>query len=517
VGGAAQDTDAFTGYLDNTSNKVTIGALSGGTALLTGKIKEVAIWSMARSPVEVALLTEYGYGWLPVDDFLLGWWNFTARSGADSSAGGNTMVASGAPSYAANSDNYTNLFYGLTLPMELSWQGGEGDHGGRVALACEDRLGYLSRTKTRVPVQTNKREDEIITAILDAFSFSATARILETGSDTIGYAGWDRETMVGQALQRVADRELGGVLSGPAGSLIFFNRDHWRSGAAAYNQLTVGDSGNCRNYLLAFQQGQPEGNEVGVDCVPKKVEAETTLWTFNQKPLMTAGKEIVLTVHFTDSRKNSCLAVSVTAPVATTDYTANTQSGGGGVDKTSEMSVTVMETDAKSATLKIKNTGTASWYITSLKIRGTPGVIDDQAAVIASDGVSQERWGIVTLSGLGGGDLMDDVLDAAALATYLLANCKDPHDVIGVTFQNINEEMLREMLGRRASDRVGVSVATQGIDCSYNIGALSISLDAETRNVTVVWALETPFEEGIWVLGGDGVGSRFSYETLVGV
>ena len=73
------------------------------------------------------------------------------------------------------------------------------------------------------------------------------------------------------------------------------------------------------------------------------------------------------------------------------------------------------------------------------------------------------------------------------------------------------------MLGRRASDRVGVSVATQGIDCSYNIGALSISLDAETRNVTVVWALETPFEEGIWVLGGDGVGSRFSYETLVGV
>jgi hypothetical protein len=281
--------------------------------------------------------------------------------------------------------------------------------------------------------------------------------------------------------------------------------------------MTVGDTGNCRVYILSFQQGQPEGNEVQIDCVPKKVEAETTLWTFNQKPLLTAGKTLTIIVQFTDSRKKPCTAISVVTPVATTDYTANTQVGGGGTNKTSEMTITMDETNAKSAKMTIKNTGAASWYITSLKVRGVPGVIDDQMSAVASDAASKGRWGIITLSGLGGGSLMDDLLDASALADFLLANCKDPHDAIGVTLQNSNEETLREMLGRRASDRVGVSVATQGIDGSYNIGAASLSLSAETRNATVVWALETPLDQGVWVIGGAGVGSRFSYETLVGV
>ena len=222
-------------------------------------------------------------------------------------------------------------------------------------------------------------------------------------------------------------------------------------------------------------------------------------------------------VEYTDSRKNPCMAVNVIDPAATTDYTANTQADGLGVNKTTEMTVTVISKDAKGMDMEIKNTGAAGWYVTLLKVRGDPAVLDDQAESVAEDEQSILTRGRITLSNLGGGDLMDDALDSQEFATYILQNAKDPHELVGVTVRNGSQLDLLQIMGRQPTDRIAVSIATQGINSTYCIGAVAHRINAESKEHHVTWTLEEPLDQGIWVLGGEGVGSRFSYETLVGV
>jgi hypothetical protein len=86
------------------------------------------------------------------------------------------------------------------------------------------------------------------------------------------------------------------------------------------------------------------------------------------------------------------VASAVTQPVSTTDYVANAQPDGSGVDLTANISI-VLEAFSTATKLTVTNTGGTDAYMTLLKIRGDAITPDEFTFVEASDAASITAYG----------------------------------------------------------------------------------------------------------------------------
>lgn len=252
----------------------------------------------------------------------------------------------------------------------------------RVRVQGEDGIRFL-RQSVSTAVKENYRTDEAITDMLAAIGWPAMwGNDLDIGIDVRPYWWVDKRSAYDEIYDLV-NSELGQFFIAADGKATFRNRNASESSAAALNGT------NFREGIEVAMPWEMVRDTVRVWVRPRVLVSGIEIWRYQEILSIAAGATIEIWADFTYNN-NSVPAKTVTTPVATTDYTANSQSDGLGTDLTSNITI-AMTTFSKSAKLKITNNGAGIAYLTLMRLRGD--VIDSPNAtyqeVRSGSGVNQ--------------------------------------------------------------------------------------------------------------------------------
>lgn len=254
-----------------------------------------------------------------------------------------------------------SVFYGVVENIEP--QSGSAQER-RVVLTIVDGWQYLRNYTARQSIVQDVSPDDAIGYVLDSINWPARwGRDLEASADSISYFWADGNKQAASVIDEIAQSFLGYFFINASGQACFRTRSSANNTAIALTSDTL---------LKDVSLPQPWENSRNVTRVkvhPRISAATGTIWQLvGNTPLVQNGEELTIWANYTYNG-DPVPATSVISPVATTDYTANTQTDGGGTNKTSDVTVTLTDF-GDTAKLVIANNSGGSVYITSLKIRG---------------------------------------------------------------------------------------------------------------------------------------------------
>jgi hypothetical protein len=225
----------------------------------------------------------------------------------------------------------------------------------------EDGVRFL-RQSVSMEVNQNYRTDQAIADILNSIGWPlAWGSDLDIGVDVRPY-WWADKRSAYMEIYDLVNSELGQFFLAADGKATFRNRN-----AAE----TIAASLTGTNFLQGIDVAQPwevVRNTVRVWVYPRVLVSATEIWRYREIPSIAAGGSLEIWADFTYNSK-SVPAKTVTTPVATTDYTANSQSDGLGTNLTANISITITDF-SQSAKLVITNNGGTTAYLTLMKLRG---------------------------------------------------------------------------------------------------------------------------------------------------
>ena len=227
-------------------------------------------------------------------------------------------------------------------------------------------------------VYTSKTYDEAIAQTLVQAGWTGGTRIDSDISDTLPYwwlSGKD-------AYAEITD------LANSSRGLFFVSNDGYATYYSNINSMTSTANYVDTDALLANGIRVPTPWEAIKNYVRVYAKARRasvgTLWTLQSKPYILAGTSITIWAQGASVNGSVVPALSVTTPVATTDYTANSAENGSGTNLTANITVAVTNY-ATTTKLVITNTGGTNAYLTLMQLRGTSIVSDDYTYYESSD------------------------------------------------------------------------------------------------------------------------------------
>jgi len=372
-----------------------------------------------------------------------------------------------------------------------------------------DGLDFLSRAEITTSLEKAIGTGATVTKILNAASWPAGQRSLDTGQDTVPYA-YHQKVLARNALNDVEDSEVGLIYIDGAGDLVFEDRHHRFKPPHTTSQATFTDISDV-GYILAAQHIY---NEIRATITPWSLGALAVFWTLEQigasSPLIPAGETVT---YWADA---DGFLDSITEPVATTDYLANSASDGSGTNYTANIAI-VTTKFAQTAKLAITNNASIGVYLTFLQVRGEEYSAEEVVTVKAEDATSQGKYQLRILPL--NAKLMDDVAVGQDYCDYLISRHKEPQSHIIITLQNRDSTTLTQILSRKISDRITVTCADLGISGqAFYINKMEHSIYGFGSFHECRWTLAKIGQEGeFWCLGlstlGDAMGqtSRLGY------
>ncbi len=339
-----------------------------------------------------------------------------------------------------------------------------GTHGQqRTRVRLADMMSDLIEAELRnVTLQIGQSETQLMIALMDALPVTAQplALAFDTALDTISYAFAD----LGQGMRAVgplADLVLGSmgyVYLTRSGVFLYTNRN---ARAALSSSYTIT---NEMSGLVSASNLDGVFNRFRFTVHPKSIDAAATtrLWEAVGSPEAIASGDTVEVWGSYYKAAEPSVAIGGTAqiaPVATTDYKANTVADGTGTDKTANVTVTA-EPFASTVKFTITNNDAGPVYMNALGIRGK-GLYDEAPQTV--EVFEQQPYGERPISI----DLryQESAFTAAAFGTALLAQYSDPAlQVQSLTFypQRSNALMLAALLGT-VGDRITITETQTGI------------------------------------------------------
>ena len=357
-----------------------------------------------------------------------------------------------------------------------------------------------------VALQTGKRADECIEAVLADMDVQPIAKSLGQGISTFAYALTGNGSSFALAeLQRLMQTEGGQLWQSGDGTLRFQNR-HTRA-TTVQNQLTFSDSTNKAKYITVQRKRDRLIRRVLVTAHPRRVDSTlSTLYTLRATMLIPAGQSVTLLGSFSDPAQQAAKVsgFDMVAPVATTDYTMNTASDGSGTDLTASFSVSTSY-GANGHLTTITNGAAVDGYVTTFKCRGK-GIYDYEAVTAVAENAADVY---------GGADLSIDLpyesdpAVAQACAEYNLALYTQPRTfATAVTFLANKSQALLILANKvDVSTRIGIDETVSAL-ASAGVGGAELGfwvngIEAELteRNVlTMTWTLAPADLYSVWVL-----------------
>lgn len=229
----------------------------------------------------------------------------------------------------------------------------------RVEILAEDGLRWLQDQEVETQIYQNITADAAIGNILTAAKWPALwGSSMETGADVLDY-WWAYGRNGWEEVRAVSESEFGRAWVDAAGQMRFANRFSSRASV-----LSVTQSQMLKGVRIP-QPWEVRRNIVQVTSNPLTALATADIWRAAGEYTVDAGNSIDVTVEF------DYPSIGIIQPVATTDYTAFSLTGGAGTDLTADITVSVIAS-AQSATLTISNSGASLAYLNLLKVRGNP-------------------------------------------------------------------------------------------------------------------------------------------------
>lgn len=386
-------------------------------------------------------------------------------------------------------------------------------------IRCVDWMDEAAQFNVRdVSIQLSKRSDQVFSAVLAAMPKQPAATSVGVGLDTYPYSLddiGDHPSAV-SVFQKITQSELGFIYvkgdSVQGGTLVYENRQT-RILAGSVNLSTLTNTQTKMSVPRTLAQLY---NRVETTVHPKSIDAAATTVLY-QKPsgttiLVAAGQTTTIFGDFRDPAQSAVSLIGGTAgvaPVATTDYVANSAADGSGSNLTANFTVTATFF-AATVKLVIVNTGATDGYLTTLQVRGK-GIYDYGPQVSRSDAAaSQASQGLRAL--LIDMPYQDALVNGQGAADYLLNIYSNPQtQVDAVSFASDTAALLTAALAREISDRIGLVETVTGVSTANQAGFYIQSIEMEIVPsrigplITCTWGLAPASGQAVLVL--DQVGS----------
>ena len=383
----------------------------------------------------------------------------------------------------------------------------------------------FATTNARVPMKTSRATGAAVGDVLDAISWGAGLRDIDTGQTTM-----TRFFGSGKALnimQEVAATEGGFIRETKDGKIAFEDRYHRLSSAnSKTSQATFADDGTAFSYLGIRQEDSMSllYNEFQSPVSTFTTASVATVWTHplantnGAAPGLEAGEVIEIIAEYpTPSAAVNAVAIDAwTTPAATTDYLANGAANGTGTNYTSSLAFTLTKA-ATTMVMQITNNAAVKVFLTKLQARGTGVTISDPATMKASDATSQTAYGIRTFPRGNEAKWIPTQEEAKSWALQNLSSHKQPTAVLTLSYSaNQSGDGLTEALTRDISDRVTIKASANaklGLNRDFYVESIRHRVTAGGAHQTTYSLSDTAGFSGFWVVGSSALGldTRLTY------
>lgn len=333
-----------------------------------------------------------------------------------------------------------------------------------------ERLGVKEITSSQV-YQTIRFNAAISQALFDA-GWSGQTRVSTTVTDSMPYWWESGRTATGEI------QDLANAASG-----IFFVAN---DGAATYLSSVGTDSSVVTlteaDIQLDYGVQVPTPreiirNKVTVYSRARTAQSLAALWKISGTPPQIASGATLTIWASLAYNGAACAATSLTVPVATTDYTANTKADGTGTDKTAKLTI-IFTPFATAARLDITNTDAGSVYLTLAQVRGIAITPDDYTYALSQNDTSIAKYTEQDLTIQT--DWLQDINTATSKAQTLTNKLSIPRQFPRVM---VKRAALDKSLSADLFSIVTVNFPTPGISDELRVGYMTHTWTIQESNV----------------------------------
>jgi hypothetical protein len=294
------------------------------------------------------------------------------------------------------------------------------------------------------------------------------------------------------ALYAAQDEEDGFIYIDGLGYLRLEESGHRNSSPHSTSRATFQDTSSSSPYVsgLSWDDGS-DGveNDITFRYHLEEDQGLQEVWRLRDVPAIPAGE----TRDFLAESTAYDVVDSIRTPVATTDYTANSQPDGGGTDMTADLSVSLpltSEFQGRGTVVRVTNNhSTDTAYITLLKLQADQSYQDFESTIYQTeDSTSQNDHG--KRSRVVDCRYIDNYETARAVAQDRLARKKDRKTRLNLTLPNGDQNNLMQMVHRVLSDRITLVYSDMGINQDFFIEHMELEVVARTGEVTARWLVQ---------------------------
>lgn len=381
-------------------------------------------------------------------------------------------------------------------------------------------LALMNDVEVSLPVAKDALTGAAFGTVLDQAGWAAGDRLLDAGQTQMTrWPDYTGRVLALTAIRDLEDTEPGFVRETMDGKIAWEDRHHRLNAPHRTSQATFSDTeGSALGFRNIQQKDQLKEifNEVRASVQTYRQEAEQLLWTLQSVPSIGVGKSEPFFAEWPNptTGQDGHQVDLWTTPVATTDYTANSQADGLGTDLTADMAVTVSKF---STAMKITVTNNASQtaFLTKLQARGVPVFKQEPIPVESEDATSKSKYGPRTYPVPG--RFIPDRATAQDYVAHIKSIYKDPIPILPFSYiANRNDDLLAKAQVLDVSDRITVNA-----DAATKLGiGEDFFIESERHHITMAGMLHQVFYEvspasgysGFWSFPAHmGIETKFAY------
>lgn len=363
----------------------------------------------------------------------------------------------------------------------------------KVRISATDGVQWLRDASVTIGVNQSIAVDDAVSAVLDAADWP-WARSLEPFTDVLFY-WWVNNTAAQTAIQQLVDVSQSTFFIAADGTAKLYSKNHYIAPAISLDQVDLNKEISIR------QPWEVVKNSVTVIGYPRTQQSVSTLWQLSGTQYVGPGETFEIWGPYSYGG-NNVPALNVIAPVATTDYTANTAADGSGTNLTSSFVVTA---DIYSETVKLSviNNSASGGYITLLKVRGDAISKGSAVQSVQEDATSKGLYG--TRSFKIDSPWLQNSNGVIDLATALLGKLSDPQRFPVVQMDSKPGAQFALDL----FDTVALNAIALGISGVYQVGQIQHEWTSQNgQDVHTIFTLEP---------GPSEPGSYWTFPTQIGL
>ena len=380
----------------------------------------------------------------------------------------------------------------------------------RAKLVAFGVLGYLNDFRIDLATQSSVRTDQAIGAILDDAGLASGDRTLATGLTTMARFWVDGMKTI-NAL-RIPEETEGGFIKESKDAKVVFESRHTRlSGDYLTSQATFSDASGASLSYKQIDQIDPLStivNHTEATTRTYTVGSVAVLWTLGEtgaeSPEIAPGESRTFEARYPnpDSDNNAVEVNAWTTSASSTDYTANSASGGGGTDLTSSLGVANTKIAQRMIITITNNHASTNAFLTKLQARGT-AVTQKQATVRSIDTTSQAKYGERKF--VAETEFIPNTTEAQRWCEFQLSIYSTPVNILKMSYvASLSAGLIHQAITRDISDRVTVTANNDselGINADFFIESERHSVNGNTHLVSYSLSPASGGYSQFWVLG----------------